>query len=71
MDSFELVSSLQALPEMEPVEVDGIQFGPTCVVQQACINLSLQVSVIQTVQAGVGVGNVLGALGLGRGSARC
>ncbi len=30
MDNFDLVSSLQALPETDPIEVDGIQFNPTC-----------------------------------------
>lgn len=35
MDSFNLVSSLQALPETDPIEVDGIQFGGgTC--QSGC-----------------------------------
>ena len=43
MDSFDLISSLHTLPETNPIEVDGIQFGPkkggnrTC--QQACIGL--------------------------------
>ncbi|MGQ0775971.1 MAG: VenA family class IV lanthipeptide [Pseudonocardiales bacterium] len=38
MDSFDLVSSLQALPETDPIEVDGIQFGgETCV--QKCVGL--------------------------------
>lgn len=48
MESFDLVSSLQALPETDPIEVDGIQFGGgTCaykcgvgtvnVVQTACV----------------------------------
>jgi hypothetical protein len=27
MNNFDLVSSLQALPETDPIEVDGIQFG--------------------------------------------
>jgi len=31
MESFDLVSSLQGLPETDPIEVDGIQFGgDTC-----------------------------------------
>lgn len=51
MDSFDLVSSLQALPETDPIEVDGIQFGgggvKTC--QSACAVLT--VNVIQTVCA--------------------
>ena len=45
MNSFDLVSSLQALPETNPIEVDGIQFNPTC--QSQCV--SLTVNVIQTV----------------------
>lgn len=57
LDSFDLVASLQALPETDPIEIDGIQFcedsggdgggGGTC--QQACDNLS--VNVINTVCA--------------------
>lgn len=27
MDNFDLVSSLHALPESDPIEVNGIQFG--------------------------------------------
>ena len=27
LDSFDLVASLQALPETDPIEIDGIQFG--------------------------------------------
>ncbi|MGH3940673.1 MAG: VenA family class IV lanthipeptide [Pseudonocardiaceae bacterium] len=41
MESFDLVSSLQALPETDPIEVDGIQFGGgggTCV--QQCVGLT-------------------------------
>jgi hypothetical protein len=47
MNSFDLVSSLQALPETDPIEVDGIQFGNTCGSQ--CV--ALTVNVIQTVCA--------------------
>ncbi|MGH3787842.1 MAG: VenA family class IV lanthipeptide [Pseudonocardiaceae bacterium] len=47
MNSYDLVSSLQALPETAPIEIDGIQFGNTC--QQKCVALS--VNVIQTVCA--------------------
>lgn len=47
MNSFDLVSSLQALPETDAVEVDGIQFGGTC--GSAC--LVLTINVIQTVCA--------------------
>ncbi len=47
MDNFDLVSSLQGLPETNPVEVDGIQFASTC--QSQCV--SLTVNVIQTVCA--------------------
>lgn len=32
---FDLVASLQALPESDPVEIEGVQFGGTC----ACIGL--------------------------------
>jgi len=47
VDSFDLVSSLQALPETDPIEVDGIQFGGTC--NSQCVLLT--VNVIQTVCA--------------------
>lgn len=30
LESFDLVASLQALPETDPIEVEGIQFGGTC-----------------------------------------
>jgi hypothetical protein len=56
MDSFDLISSLQALPETDPIEVDGIQFGPkkggnrTC--QQVCIGL-LTLNVLNSVCIGV------------------
>ena len=35
LESFDLVASLQALPETDPIEIEGIQFGGTC----ACIGL--------------------------------
>lgn len=37
MGSFDLVSSLQTLPETDPVEVDGIQFGVHNTCQMACV----------------------------------
>ena len=43
LDSFDLVASLHALPETDPVEIDGIQFGGsqrTC--NKVCHNFSLQ-----------------------------
>lgn len=53
MNSFNLVSSLHALTETDPVEVDGIQFGGgggggggTC--DSVCVALSI---VVQTVCA--------------------
>ena len=54
LGNLDLVASLQALPESDPIEVDGIQFGghgggggDTC--QSAC--LVLTVNVLQTVCA--------------------
>ena len=41
MNNFDLVSSLQALPETDPVEIDGIQFGDTC--QSACIAATVNI----------------------------
>ena len=29
LESFDLVASLQALPETDPIEIEGIQFGGT------------------------------------------
>ncbi len=43
LDSFDLMASLHALPETDPVEIDGIQFGGsqrTC--NKQCHNFSLQ-----------------------------
>jgi hypothetical protein len=45
MNNFDLVSSLHALPETNPIEVDGIQFNPTC--QSECVLATA--NVIQTV----------------------
>lgn len=45
MESFDLVGSLQALPETDPVEVDGIQFGGTC--GSGCTVLTI--NILQTV----------------------
>jgi len=45
MENFDLVSSLQALPETDPIEVDGIQFGGSC--SAGC--LVLTVNILQTV----------------------
>jgi hypothetical protein len=33
LENFDLVASLQALPETDPIEIEGIQFGGTCVCQ--------------------------------------
>jgi hypothetical protein len=51
IEDFELVASLQALPETDPIEIDGIQFGDCCnnTCQSQCDNLT--VNVIQTVCA--------------------
>jgi hypothetical protein len=56
LDNFDLVASLQALPETDPIEIDGVQFGDddcgitgggnrTC--YQACCLLS--VKLVETV----------------------
>ncbi len=40
--SLDLVASLQALPETDPIEVDGIQFGhETCEQDAECENLAV------------------------------
>ena len=47
LDNFDLVASLQALPETNPIEIDGIQFGgDTC--QSKCQQNTI---VVQTVCA--------------------
>ncbi len=46
--SFDLVASLQALPETDPIEVDGIQFGAvTCEQDAECEDIA--VTAVQTV----------------------
>lgn len=48
LDSYDLVGALSALPETDPVEIEGIAFNPhTC--QSQCV--ALTVNVIQTVCA--------------------
>ena len=48
-EELDLVTSLQALPETDPVEVEGVQFAPNRTCQSRCI--ALTVNVIQTVCA--------------------
>jgi hypothetical protein len=76
MNHFDLVSSLQALPETDPIEFDGIQFGPTCqnnqgaggscglVTSGANVNLG---GVLQTIVGGIGAGVGIGGTGTGTG----
>ena len=45
-ENLDLVASLQALPESDPIEIDGIQFGGTC----ACVGL---LTALNTVCVGV------------------
>ncbi|MGH3824628.1 MAG: VenA family class IV lanthipeptide [Pseudonocardiaceae bacterium] len=49
MGKFDLVSSLHALPETDPVEIEGIQFGGGCgnTCQSVCLVATL--NVLQTV----------------------
>ncbi len=48
LEGYDLVASLQALPETDPVEVEGIQLGnQTCqckgtAVQTACVGVTCQ-----------------------------
>ena len=47
LDSFDLVASLQALPETDPIEIEGIQLGGgTC----ACVGI---LTLLNTVCVGV------------------
>jgi hypothetical protein len=50
-ESMDLVASLQALPETDPIEIDGIQFGSAKTCQAACV--ALTVNVLATVCVGV------------------
>lgn len=51
MDNFDLVSSLQELPETDPIEIDGIQFGATCASScfAATVNVAQTICVVGTV----------------------
>jgi hypothetical protein len=49
LESMDLVASLQALPETDPVEIDGIQFGSARTCQAKCV--AVTANVIQTVCA--------------------
>ena len=44
LESMDLVVSLQELPETDPVEVDGIQFGGATTCQSACLALTVNVA---------------------------
>jgi len=45
----DLVASLQALPETDPIEIDGIQFAKARTCQAACVGITA--NVVQTVCA--------------------
>lgn len=53
MNTFDLVSSLHALPETDAVEIEGIQFGGNCgTCQSVCLavlGVVTTVNVVQTV----------------------
>lgn len=51
MNSFDLVSSLQALPETDAVELDGIQFGGNNTCSGNNSGCLLLITVVQTVCA--------------------
>ncbi|MGH3720181.1 MAG: VenA family class IV lanthipeptide [Pseudonocardiaceae bacterium] len=78
MNSFDLVSSLQALPETNPIEVDGIQFGVTLSVLPGVaggVGLStppVAVGVTDTLGAAVaGLLTVVNGLGASLGVGTC
>jgi hypothetical protein len=48
-ENMDLVASLQALPETEPVEIEGVQFGGVRTCNSACV--AVTVNVLQTVCA--------------------
>lgn len=70
MDTLELVSSLHALPEINPLQGDGIQFGPTCQNNQStfggdCLILTMTYNlnvngIFQTVAGGICIGIGIG-----------
>jgi hypothetical protein len=45
-ENFDLVASLQALPETNPIEIEGIQLGGTC----ACVGV---LTLLNTVCIGI------------------
>ncbi len=53
LDNFDLVASLQALPETDPIEIEGIQFGGGGGGARTCNSQCtlLTVNVVQTVCA--------------------
>lgn len=51
MNNFDLVSSLQELPETDPIEIDGIQFGLNLTCQAGCVGVT--VNVAQSVCVGI------------------
>ena len=48
-ENMDLVATLQALPETEPVEIEGIQFAKNRTCQAQCIGITA--NVVQTVCA--------------------
>jgi hypothetical protein len=46
-ENMDLVASLQALPETEPVEIEGVQFGGARTCNSACV--ALTVNIAQTI----------------------
>ncbi|MGH3770329.1 MAG: VenA family class IV lanthipeptide [Pseudonocardiaceae bacterium] len=63
MNNVDLVYSLQALPETDPVELDGIQFGPTCVNAQGG-NSGCAVALVTAVAAGGILQTLVGGIGV-------
>ena len=49
METFDLVATLQALPETDPIEVDGIDLGRARTCQAQCT--AVTANIIQTVCA--------------------
>ena len=49
LESMDLVASLQALPETDPIEIDGINFAAARTCQAKCV--AVTANVVQTVCA--------------------
>jgi hypothetical protein len=43
LENYDMIASLQVLPETEPIEAEGIQFGPYLTCMYVCEQLSVRI----------------------------